>query len=163
MRDLFVGVDYSSKFIDLAAITADGEAWCFARVAVPMQPKGLAGRGIGLAMREQAGEILDRAACCWVERGMFGSMQTTDVLAAIRGAILDGLPSECVADTVRPSSWRAGLGMRGGMKRDDAKAEARKFASGVIDGDINELTDDQCEAACIAWLAWKQSSEVKGG
>lgn len=157
-RDLFVGIDYSTKSIDIAALNE--QEWLFASVKLDKQPGGMAGRGVREALERDAALLLKRAACVWVERGMFGSMQTTDVLAAVRGAILACLPSEAVVDTVRPSVWRAGLGMRGNMKRDQAKQQARLFISSVIDGDTSTLTDDQCEAACIAYLCWKQSSEA---
>ena len=156
---LFVGVDYSSKAIHLAGVTAD-EDWCFAMIPLAGQSGGMAGRGVRDAISGELGSVFwDEVACVWVERAMFGNVQTTDLLAAVRGAILDAIPAGIVVDTIRPSVWRKEVGIPGNSKRADAKLAARAWMSARLPADaMAQLSDDHCEAACIAWSCLQQSS-----
>ena len=157
---IYAGIDFSSRAIDLAGVTPDGD-WCFAHIALPLAIKGLAGRGVERALREQLDSgFWDEVACCWVERPMFGSVQTTDTLAAVRGAILDAIPPRVVVDTIRPSVWRVEVGIPGNAKRHDAKLLAREWLARQLDEPLDTIGDDQADAACIAWTCFQQSQRA---
>lgn len=158
---LFVGIDYSSRAIHIAGVSPD-EDWCFGMVPLSGQSGGMAGRGVREAVDEELGRrFWDNVVCAWVERAMFGNIQTTDLLAAVRGAILDAIPDTTVVDTIRPSVWRKEVGIPGNAKRADAKIAARAWLSRRIPAKIMaDLTDDHAEAACIAWACLQQSSRA---
>jgi hypothetical protein len=156
-----MGIDYSSLNIALAGVTPDGE-WIVANVDVPKQPKGLAGRGVAKAMRKALGRCFwDDVSCVWIERA-YGPHHMVDTLAAVRGAILDAIPSDVTVDTITAKQWRAELGWAG-MRKAEAKQAAREWCRQNLpmsDKEFAQMSEDQMEAAAIAWVCLVQSERA---
>jgi hypothetical protein len=156
-----VGIDYSSTNIALAGVTPDHE-WMTASVDVPKQRVGLAGRGVRESMDEILGrEFWDDVSCVWIERA-YGPRRMVDTLAAVRGAIIDAIPSRVVVDTLGAKQWRAELGWAGHTKL-EAKQAARDWCERTLPMTPLEfalLSEDQAEAACIAWVCLVQSERA---
>lgn len=157
---IFLGADLSTKRIDLAGVTPDGD-WCFA--TIPVTQHTVTGRHLRDDIRQHLGtNDWDNVACLWIEEPFAGrNLRTYGQLQALKGAFAACVPPTVTVDTIRPATWRQEVGIPANGKRDHVKQAALAWAHTHLPADAHQaLTTDLAEAACIAWTCLQQSTKA---
>jgi len=163
MTVYFVGADISTKKISLAGVgladwQTSGYEWRFAEVVLP--PASVPGRGLADALLDELpAAFWDQTLCVWIEEPFGGiNPRTFGALSAVKGALADAIPAHVVVDSIRPSVWRKEVGIPGNAKRAVAKAASRAWC--YTNGLPDDLSEDLCDAAVIAWTCLQQSDRA---
>lgn len=158
---IYVGCDPSTRRLDLAGVTPDGD-WLLA--SVPVSIDSIVGRRLRDDLRNELDSAWwDEVVCLWIERPhLRQNRHTFRQLCTIVGAFAASIPRHVVVDTIDPTVWRQEIGIPvGKLKRDETKQLALLWALETLPDDARSaLTFDLAEAAAIAWTCFKQSERA---
>lgn len=150
---MIVGIDYSTRAIDMVKLSFDDDRAEWKRVTLEgARADERILHDARRKLRELGGEWWDDVALVAIERPAGRGTSAVIDMAVVAGVIVSRVPARIPIWRLGPSEWRRHCGLKGSASKDDVFAWAMRHWP-YKTGDLLCTPQDAADAYCIAYAA----------